>query len=1119
MRLNGKYFEIYAIDTVSSIEKRIASRFRSLPKWLIYEKKPSSVSEYKESDVRAIDYLRTRVLNQSTLIVPSDFPSTVNLETVQNLFIGTNTTLSDDRNRSLLLYTIKNLYKDAESIWRDRNKSLGISEKEIKINLSESDKFQRVAENFEKIPEISFGNYEIFFRQFTLNLGKNISNLSVLFDRLVTSNFIPYAALARYDNKTLYKFRNGFEINPDWLNEELTDVLVLKINSCVGDKKRIYTNAAFAIQDDILYVTINLKVGSKFVDKSFTIKKILESFRSLNLKVESESDNRIVAYYDIPNQCFDPYVLAELTLNDPMFNSVIAIDEFLRPSKISSSIYLHRLETSFTLNMITKERITTINEWYIRCRISVDSIEDVIPFQIIIGKLMTLYNINSDKIIREYKRYIPSFVPHSCIVSKKKLSKPTTTKSGLRSLAPEIFFPTYTRKCANPPEIVNDDYESNVTNFMDFPIKGEIVNGKIVKTRRYACLENSHPFIGLRKNDLENRDIFPIVPCCFRKDQKYKPGSRYRDYYFGEEKPNVLRRNQQTESYKRRILDPGETESLPENLDKLFDIFDPEIKYVRKGVNYTLLSSIEAILLGKGQITYRGMRKSTLRNKVTKIADKLNSEEYAVAAKQELYDYEISDIINEIRTSDLRPSKFVRALELALDCNIFVFTSSDEDIGGSLLIPNHSSFYIKYRPNRETFLLYEHYGTDNDVRYPAVELITRVNENGFYPGDVVIKKLFDDVFRKLTQTFYYSINVPIFPPSLNVTSQLIDSKGKCRSIAIKKEYGTLFMVTPPLPPFAAVIAKNIYRSNDLNVVNKFLNEWKPIWRRKGEIGVVVGNVECALLVTENITDSNENNLYDDLDVPNAIINIGSTRKFSNILLQYVLKYAVNLLPIDKTNADEKLATIPFAANESAKYKLESDRFDSNPSFVDDSGSIIVSSDEIIKRLLFQTRMYALYKPEKILNLKNKDYIEDFYANTRDFIDDPVSIVVNGVESMKNVTRTYLNADYQVFSTIQRGTKPYFFRNKLISNVNIYLALISDSFENANDKVSSWTKYGYYDETIVTKTTDRPEVYGIVNENDIELLSGSDKEYEGCVLVFKINVNDIIENKFVALLKI
>lgn len=1142
MRLNGKSFKIYSIDSVSTIEARIAAIFYSSPRWLVFQHRPSSVAEYEKENVIVSDYLRTNVLYKDTLNLPAEpYPPGVTTAQIQDLFIGSNNLLAsaDDRRRQVLFYVTKNLHKDVEIIWGDRFKTIGAVNREIEDNQKAVDKFERIAADFESVSAVPFTPVEIDHTQFTIDFGPYEGSLLSLFDTLITSRFVPYASVSD-GNVNLFKIHSGFKIDLDWLNLDLNNVLLLKVKADLDGAKPLqmvfksYTNAAFIVQDSRLIATMDVNVGPRYVDKKSFITRVTDAFGD-TFKIHSERGNQIVVYYTMPNQCLDSYIFSELAMNDPIFNSLIAIDEFIRPSKLLPSVYVHRLGSTTTVSMTVKQTrkqneygMKNIGEWYVRCRLKSEREDELGSFQKLIGKLMTYYNMKYDKILEYYKKYIPSFQPQLC--SSLAIPKRTYVAKGLRAIAPEIFYPTYTRKCANPPVVVDTNYEGDT---MLFPIKGETVNGTIVQPRTYGCVEQSHPFVGLRRNDLGNKTTFPFVPCCFRLDQKNKQGSLYRSYYYGERETALFRQTQETEAYKRRVLHPGETETLPENITRLFSALEPNpnIVYMRNGVTHTRLASIEAILLGRGQVSYKKMKPSLVTMKVAQEALKLDSEIYAMAAKQEFYSSTTSEIRDMIRTVDIRPSKFIRMLETAMDCNLFIFTSTSDNPKGKLVVPDHAEFYIKFEPNRETFFLYEHYGNNDTVDYPAVELITRSEGGSFLPGDSIVKKIFK-LFTRMTRTYslHTQIVTPILP-RLKVSSQLIDSFGKCRVITIDDK---ISMITTPLPPFAAPASEKIIRA-PLRVVTAFITELecRVKWQKRGEINVVLGNVECTILTTPDVIlpdviFNHSDNDFDDLDSPNITTEFGESKRTASVLLQYVLKATASLLPIDITNVDEKLDSLNIVINPKVQYKIESDRFDSNPSFY--SNGIHVPSEDVRKQLLFTARIYALYRPEKLKSYVDKEIIDNYYTNVRDFIDTPAAIILKGKDAMANLTKTYDSADKKIYTSVQpQSLKPYFLKNDHFGN-HVYLAVPVSSLLNANSTVVAWTDYGYYDKENVKQTNSRPEVYQVQNDQEIELISGSDGKYNGCVMAYKSSgappkrgrkkvgsIENVKESKYVALL--
>lgn len=1106
MQLNDQTFTTYVSDTVQTIEERIAFELKTLPEWLMFQSpRPTSVDQYIKSNLNVIDYLRF-VLNQTHLDLPKHpYPRDVTEKQVHDLFIATNVILesSSDRQRQLLFHTIKGSYRDVELIWMDRTSIIGQFKKALRNNENlVTNTIEKFIE-FDNIVPYQFNNYSLDYIQFTLNLGNFNEDLLSLFNSIVSSRYVPYAVVTS-NSKTLYKIHVGFKVNPEWLEFEADEVILLKVNCEIDglrplqDKYGAYSNVAFAVHDNQLYVTMDVNIGHRNVDKTKFIDRVLSAF-SNKLIPQSEKDNKIVSVYVIPHQCIDQYIFADIAMNNELVSLIISINEFIKPSKISSTIYCHIAGGTNTASLVLKQTkkpnehgMDDSGEWYVKVRLKVNDTSDIIVIQNIIGRIFSIYNANYDDTVDEYRKYIPTWSPQSCLVApKKKLAG----AKGLRAIAPEVFYPTYSRKCANQPEVINSASDANGSQTMTFPIHGEVVNDIPVKPRIYTCLETSHPYIGLRRNELGNKNIFESLPCCFKRDQVNKQGSLYRKYFFGEKQTTTARQLQDTEAYKRRILLPGETETLPANITKLFSILesDPTVTYVRNGITRSKLSSIEAILYGRGQVAYKKMRLTTIINKVHAHWKKMYSEEYAMAARQELYEMDINDIREEIKTLDLRPSKFVHALETCMDCNIFIFTSSNDNIDGSLLVPNHLVFYSKFNPNRETFFLYELY--DPAEEYPAVELITKFNgSTSFFPGDEIVKKIFH-VFNRQTKTSIPHITIPKFP-RLNVIGQVVDHNGKCRVVNININNVVLTMITDPLPPFAAVQLTKIYRISSHSLPRL----GKVKWQRNGEVGLVLGNINCVVLTTldekplENVPFNTEPNKYINLDSSSILEKFDTTKRTANVLLQYTLKYLSEYKSLDLLSFAKDVIEIRPDVN----YSIISSNFASNPTF-HSNGKVFVSSIEALKRLLYVVRISLLNDPNILNTYRGKTHINNFYSTLNVFSKHYSTIFLEGTEAVRNLIKL---DDYNInklYSQIQINNNHYYFKNNVLSD-DIYLIIAVDNLNIANDTVDSWTRLGYL--TTPESSNSRPAIYNYINQEEINLVSGSDKMYDGIVIAYR-----------------
>lgn len=1185
MRLNGKIFDIYITDTVATIESRIAASMKTLPRWLLFEShpKPTTLEQYNniddDDDLRVVNYLalvsgHTEITTAAVFKTLPNPPPTLTANEIQDVFIATNQTLiTQSSNLGILFHTMKGFYRDPEAIFRDRTRIMGVINKDIQKNIEDSANHVKLAVSIERLPSIKYTDFELDHTQFTLELKMAaaasqttpVVTLAQLFNSLRISRHIPYAAMTAGgnddDNKslsknTIFKIYKSFEINPQWLEISLSNVIFMKVDTERDNVKPLpavkwnrYTNAAITINKDDgrIYATMNVNIGNRFVSKDEFIARFMAAFPTL--KVINATDNLVVVYFALPNQCMNNIVFYELTMNSPLFNSLVVIDESLRPSKLSQTVYLRRLGgDGSTVNL--HQKITTrhneygmanIGEPYVMCRMKTQTTDAIGSFQKLLGKLFTVYNNEYDSVVTNYKKYIKniSFIPCSIAGGvKKKIGAVVKQQppTGLRAIAPEVFAPNFSRKCANAPEILPSDASVVAAGkqTMQFPTHGEVDNGGIpIVTRTYYCPTDHHPYVGLRNNTLENKELFPLIPCCFAMDQIEKPGSLYRKYFHGENETKRARKLQNTAALARRILDIKDVEELPDKIKTLFSIIeqDPRVKYMRNGITRSRHSAVEAILVGKGQVNYRTQRTSTIANRVRADIDKLQTDRFAMAAKQELYDKSISDIRYMLANDDLRPSRFIRTLELAMDCNIFVFSPD------SLLVPEHKHGYYKLKPDRETFLLFEHYGDTERFAiepipsYPQIELITRSNNLSFLPGDPVIKRLYS-IFRRMTRTY---INDHIAQPQINRLQQLpilgqkIDAYGKCRIVnCVAALDAIITMVTvEPHPPFAVDELNQLYRV-ELNVLRNFANKWnlQIQWQRMNsakeivEVGLTVGggvNVVAlvqptAAAVLPGIEFDTNPAQYE--TIRSTLKEFMYTSKSASILFEYAMWLISRHVKLPPTTTTKSLDSdlVNFVNNHviidrtHTYYPYESVVFMDPSSFVRNN-KLILTSVELLKRLMFACRIKLLTTQKVVTpttySSSSSVAIPNFYSDIGDFEDSPNSFIVEGTDAVRNLIETY-GAEMQITKTIKLTGRPYYFKNELIHSKKIYLAQPVSSLENAILTVSAWTRLGV-NSTLDGDINDVFPIYTYINELDIRLISdGGRYDAKGCILAYKKN---------------
>ncbi len=171
----------------------------------------------------------------------------------------------------------------------------------------------------------------------------------------------------------------------------------------------------------------------------------------------------------IPNQALNIYILEDLILNNPLFSSLMAIDESAKATKSKGSIYIHFNNptigpVSFNLtekisehgdpNLRGKDIIDKFKygSTYIRVKISrANNMDSVHEFQSMFSKLMEIYNTEYPTLLKIYREFIPNFG------EIKPKPKKVMKELRLKDIAPEVFVNDYPTKCTHKPTIINDE--------------------------------------------------------------------------------------------------------------------------------------------------------------------------------------------------------------------------------------------------------------------------------------------------------------------------------------------------------------------------------------------------------------------------------------------------------------------------------------------------------------------------------------------------------------------------------------------------------------------------------------------------------------------------------------
>ena len=1165
MQINGKNFKVYLSDTVDTIKDRIAVSMNTLPQYLVFD--PELESPAQTGNLVVVNALAP-ILNSKEITFPEDRVNfdKISKEEAERLFVVTHDITSTDKTETdiemFLTYVIKGLTAlNAKTIWKDRRDIRKKMKDKMDKLKKEVDTTTIAFEEFENIPSIKTAEYEVSMVQFTIRFGvpqQGSITVPELFNSLTVTKMAPYASTGSSGSSGLfYKIFHDFAPNPDWLELDTPNVILVKVNGEVtADLRQLknqykkYTDAAFTIaagQSEII-ATLTMNVGYRNVSRDVFIDRALQIFpgldRGMITRIDELSTGGFITY---PYQTILIPIWAELCMNNPFFNKIVALNESIRASKTKLNAYTHILNTSDILSIAMKETdkanmygMEDEGSNFIRARVKTKTIADSLKYQKILGRLFTLYNNERDLILAEYRNYLgPKFLKDD---QTKLIRRPRKLERlELRAIAPDIFLPTYSRKCLKRPIIVTREQAAQyrrTKQVIEFPAHGESIK------RYYVCDHETHPYPGLRDNTLENKTKFPYIPCCYTKDQN-REGTKFRHYY-DQDTLKIKNSAEQDIFISGKTLRPGLPGTLPPNIKELFSLIEPnpEFQFIRVGSNATKSSFLECVMLALNVQNIQFLQVEDRIPVVERMRREITTETNAMAAKQELYDEPIASIVDKLATSSLNALEFGHVLELVFNCHIFVLSASDKDPGGTIHVPRHAQAYYKMKPTRGTVFIYQH-TNDTDIQ---CELITRTKtpdtkvldnmDTSFPYYDHVAQKMWE-IFRNLNRAFSHNSMLPaISIPRLNVKSQVIDIYGKCRVVNIDFNGNMITMVSEPLPPYNAGTATQVHRTS-LGVLKAFGKANRVVFAkqrvkagrvREVEATMSKGNLHVTFLCDdasrlEGVITMDDPEEYDELLKPtNTVVShFNHNKKIAKIIYQYGLYFMSRFMHVkgyttEPLNEQQLLQFINqhtvikpnhvfTSRNISSKYSLDSQ-------FVDGRSRVITTSREMLVRLMYMLRLYQNTHFDELVVYKDKVHIGGFYDEISDFDESPSQFLLDSPGAVTGLIESYKTNNTVTKNVRINHSQPYFMYNPVIAD-HIYLAqnvlpvygeVVKSGLQVATELVRFWDRYGYNAYAAdPSGSGDRPvDVYSYVNTEEVTNLTGHVGAVPGMVLGYLVN---------------
>ena len=462
-----------------------------------------------------------------------------------------------------------------------------------------------------------------------------------LFNSIQLSQDIPLIT-----SHSFYKILYGLDLAMDIPEENTIYVWIRNTRVEIGEQKDSTLRILIPSEDPIL------------------LQQVLRLVSPLKTK-ENTKETMYSGAFILLKQTLNPVVWADFVMNNPIVSKDLVIDEHIRATKLRTgtyNFYIHQdTKTSFILsNGDRGVRVKVLN-------IKVGN-NDIPLLQEKLSKYFALYNAEGQRIIDDYNRFLSQPLPP--FEGEMRRQKPAPKNP--RKQAQDLFPPGYSRRCAYIPDIVSEEQakalEAEGYHVLLFPkTSGE------GKQYYFSCVQKEeHIYPGVKKNNLENRDKYPFLPCCYKDDQRTKMGTDYSKYYQGREEQGDLRQRHLRTGKFVQVLQTGE---LPRELRNIIKVVDPNATPLRKGMTASPLTLLECILDASGRFKGLGIsqRKKVVKTEFSKI---LKMEWYWI--RQELWDTTLSETKRRIeRGAYLDPRLFKRLLELVYKIRVVVVSSED----------------------------------------------------------------------------------------------------------------------------------------------------------------------------------------------------------------------------------------------------------------------------------------------------------------------------------------------------------------------------------------------------------------------------------------------------------
>jgi hypothetical protein len=630
--------------------------------------------------------------------------------------------------------------------------------------------------------------------------------------------------------------------------------------------------------------------------------------------------------------------------------------------------------------------------------------------------LLNLYHVFiTDSIIAEYQEFCEDFEPYPKYEKQDKELK-------LKDLYENAYPP---KGCSSNKHLVQADPSDS--DAIKFPRDPPPENAE---TERYQsdgyqqhyvkCEDPDNQFIhvGVKKNNVlsdcnKDTDIcYEYVPCCYKKDQS--DTDNWKSYFnYDIEKTRDF----------NTILQPGKM--LESGQKGYFDcskylnclINQTEGEFLRMGVFKSNFSLLHCVLYAIDK-NYRDISKENkeqyVSNQLQKLADNYH---YGL---QSHYMTEHSIVKKNIteKSGYFDPRVQIFLLEIFYNVNIIVFNDT------YMVSPLYIEGYYKNITflDKPYIFVFENTGNQSfSPKIPQCEIIlyqkksmTRyINEPKFLfnKEDPFVSILLNS-FLSLNKCIMFDDNkfinieyIPDFFSQFDILSQRIDTYGKCRGVSFVCNGINMTAITSSMPILPVPLRNEEFYYISKEQLESFVKDSKDIVR----------NSENSFSVNDNAITF-EILIKEDEKVSMDYIQLfNKNRKNARYLVQFMFKQFAKWVLENKANDINELIISNFIDKKLIVQQFDYPKimhtFENNKDLFNDEGKLIISSEELLKRLIYVLQLALKNDKESVLSFANQRYLTNYYSDISDFTNRQNQVIIKDLSSYD--TKWYDN-NYTVY---------------------------------------------------------------------------------------------------------